>query len=56
MGFTVRELAEQLHVSTATVYGWMKTGKLSHLRLGGNIIRIPVPTVADFLASSKRGD
>ena len=50
MGFTVRELAEQLHVSTATVYGWVKTGKLRHLRLGGNIIRIPVLAVDRFVS------
>jgi excisionase family DNA binding protein len=53
IGFTVRELAEQLHVSTATVYGWVKVGKLSHLRLGGNVIRIPVPVVERLVDTSQ---
>ena len=33
MGFTVREVARQFHVSTATVYGGVKAGKLAHVRL-----------------------
>jgi excisionase family DNA binding protein len=45
MGFTVREFADQLQVSTATVYGWVKAGKLAHMRLAGNVIRIPTTAV-----------
>ncbi len=35
MGFTVREVAKQLQVSTATVYGWMKAGSSVTYGLGG---------------------
>ena len=49
MAFSVREVAEQLNVSTATVYGWVKRGSLEHVRLAGNVIRIPVFAVARFL-------
>jgi excisionase family DNA binding protein len=55
MGFSVRELAEQLHVSTATIYGWVKAGKLGHLRLGGNIILILTTAVDRFVAASPAG-
>jgi len=37
---TVKEAAERLRVSTATVYGLCKDGKLAHVRVG-NSIRIP---------------
>jgi len=37
---TVKEVAERLRVSTATVYGLCKSGKLGHVRVG-NSIRIP---------------
>jgi excisionase family DNA binding protein len=52
MGFTIQEFAEQLHVSKATVYGWVKAGKLAHLQLGGNVIRIPVPVLERFIRAS----
>jgi excisionase family DNA binding protein len=53
--FTVRELAEQLCVPTATVYRWVKDGKFEHLRLGGNVIRIPLPVLRRFLANTRPG-
>jgi excisionase family DNA binding protein len=56
LGFTVRELAERLHVSTATVYGWVKVGKLAHLRLRGNVIRIPLAAFERFVAGPRSGD
>jgi len=37
---TVKEAAERLRVSTATVYGLCKDGKLAHVRVGSSI-RIP---------------
>ncbi len=37
---TVREVAEQLRVCTATVYAMVKAGKLPHRRVN-NMIRIP---------------
>jgi excisionase family DNA binding protein len=54
MGFTVRELADQLRISTATVYGWVKAGKLAHMRLGGNVIRIPIAECERFVFGSRR--
>lgn len=52
MGFSVREFADQLHGSPATVYGWVRTGKLAHIRLGGNVLRIPVRAVERFIGAS----
>jgi hypothetical protein len=39
-------------LSTATVYGWVKAGKLPHMHLAGNIIRIPIVVVERLLAAS----
>jgi excisionase family DNA binding protein len=55
MGITVQEFAAQLHLSTATVYGWVKTGKLGHVRLGGNVIRIPLHVVECLVGASAGG-
>jgi excisionase family DNA binding protein len=37
---TVREVAERLRVSTATVYAAVKRGEIPHVRVS-NVIRIP---------------
>lgn len=52
MAFNVREVAEQLSVSTATVYGWVKRGELEHVRLGGNVIRIPALALERFMGGA----
>jgi excisionase family DNA binding protein len=42
---TVNEVAKALHVSTATVYRWCQTGKLTALQVGGRggLYRVPLP-------------
>jgi len=41
---TVREVAERLRVSTATVYAMVKTGEVPHVRVS-NAIRVPAASV-----------
>jgi excisionase family DNA binding protein len=45
---TVREVAERLRVSTATVYALCKRGALQHVRVA-NAIRVPESALAAFL-------
>jgi excisionase family DNA binding protein len=49
---TVREAAERLAVSTATVYGLCDRGELPHVRIS-NAIRIAPADLAAFLARSR---
>jgi excisionase family DNA binding protein len=55
---TVRQVAEQLGVSTATVYALVDRGELVHVRVS-NAIRIAAADVSAFVAASthpaKRG-
>jgi excisionase family DNA binding protein len=55
---TVRQVAEQLGISTATVYALVERGELGHVRVS-NAIRIALADVSAFVAASshppKRG-
>jgi excisionase family DNA binding protein len=45
----VREVAQMLSVSTATVYGLIKRGKLAAVQLSGSLVRVPAVAVAAIL-------
>jgi excisionase family DNA binding protein len=51
---TVREVADKLQVSTATVYKLANRGDLPHARVS-NAIRVAPAALAAFLASNGRG-
>jgi excisionase family DNA binding protein len=51
---TVRQVAERLGVSTATVYTLVEQGELAHVRVS-NAIRIPPPNLASFMAGRGGG-
>ncbi|WNG31858.1 helix-turn-helix domain-containing protein [Cystobacter fuscus] len=50
---TVREVAERLSISTATVYRLCERGELSHVRVS-NALRISVASLEAFLALGRR--
>lgn len=56
---SVKGAAERLKVSRAMVYGWVASGRLAHLRLGGvrkrGSIRILEDDLEAFIASCKQG-
>jgi len=51
--FTVREVAERLRVSSATVYALCERGDLAHVRVS-NAIRIVPDELEAFLAKNHR--
>lgn len=51
---TVRQVAEKLQVSTATVYKLVNGGELAHLRVA-NAIRVAPSDLASFIAARKAG-
>ena len=51
---TVREAAERLAVSTATVYALCDRGELPHVRIG-NAIRIAPADLAAYVAGHRSG-
>lgn len=51
-----REVAERLQVDVKTVYAWINSGKMAHLRTPTNYIRIPAGEVDRFLTELKCGD
>lgn len=46
---SIREVADRLHVSTATVHRLIQARDLDHLRLGRRTIRIPESALHDYL-------
>ncbi len=56
---TVKQIAEQLKVSSAVVYGWVSSGMLACYRLGAKgcrgAIRVAEADLEAFLAGQKRG-
>jgi len=52
--FTVRDVARQLRLSTATVYGLCETGALPHIRVI-NSIRVSPADLEAFLAARRSG-
>ena len=52
---TVREVAERLSVSTATIYTLCERGELPHVRIS-NSIRIAPADLAAFLAGQRSGE
>ncbi len=52
---TVREAAERLRVSPATVYKLCEAGKLAHVRLGTHAIWIAAGDLAAYVESPRVG-
>lgn len=50
---SVKQVAEQLGIATATVYGLCADGRLAHVRVL-NVIRIPPSDLDAFIASQRR--
>jgi excisionase family DNA binding protein len=48
-----REVAERLHVCTATVYRLCESGELGHMRIS-NAVRVPESALRAFMESSER--
>jgi excisionase family DNA binding protein len=48
---TVREVAEKLRVKPATVYSWIRKGKLAAMRVG-RLLRITEEQIDNFVRSS----
>jgi excisionase family DNA binding protein len=49
---SVRQVAEQLSVSTATIYGLIERGELAHVRVS-NAIRIEAIAIDSYLATTR---
>jgi excisionase family DNA binding protein len=51
--YTVREIAELIHRQPATVWGWLREGRIGHCRVGGGrgSIVVPASELAKFLNS-----
>ena len=52
---SVKQVAERLSVTTATVYGLCAAGRLPHVRIL-NVIRIAQSDLATFITSCRVGD
>lgn len=52
MLLTVEDVAERLRVSKKTVYGWLRSGELRSIRLGG-LWRISEEDLAQFIEEHK---
>jgi excisionase family DNA binding protein len=50
---TIRQVAEQLGISTATIYTLVERGELAHVRVS-NAIRIATADVSAFIAARTR--
>ena len=45
--YTCEEIAERYRVKTATVWGWIRNGRLSAIRIGG-LYRVTESAMAKF--------
>ena len=50
---TVAQTAEELQVCRATVYGWVRDGRIAVFRVGG-LIRIPRDAIEGLLQPAKK--
>ena len=50
---TVAQTARELQVCRETVYGWVRAGSITFLRLPGMSIRIPYDAIEDFRCPAK---
>ncbi|PJW20225.1 excisionase [Geobacillus thermodenitrificans] len=50
--FTAEQIAEQLNVSSRTVYNWINQGKLKAMRLGNSTLRISERELNNFILQS----
>jgi excisionase family DNA binding protein len=55
-GLTVKETAEKLHTTSATIYGWINSRGLPTVRVGKNLkqLRIPEDALQEWLDNGKR--
>jgi len=51
--YTIREVAEKLKISTSSVYRYIESGRLQHVRIGSNI-RLNKDHVTAFLSGEKQ--
>ncbi len=52
---TVNEVAQILHVTRATIYGWVFRRILPHMKIG-RFVRVDPADLAEFLRLRRRGD
>ncbi len=45
---TVKEAASLLGVSTRTVYGWIRDGRIPSVRLGPKLLRVPTEQLMEL--------
>lgn len=53
--YTVTDLSERYSVKPATVWGWIRNGKLTAIKIGKQY-RIPETIVTQFERNAERGD
>jgi excisionase family DNA binding protein len=47
--FRVSEIADQLRVTPAAVYHWIKAGKIAPVRIGSKVVRVSEEELKNFL-------
>lgn len=52
---TIKEVAEQLRLSTKTIYGLIKEGKLYGIVIGKRKIFVPLEKLEEYLNNNKKG-
>ncbi len=50
---TVKEAASLLGVSTRTVYGWIRDGRIPSVRLGPKLLRVPTEQLMELARSQQ---
>jgi len=46
--YTVEEVAERYSVKPTTVYAWIRTNQLGHVRIGERLIRVSEDDLTEF--------
>jgi excisionase family DNA binding protein len=47
--YRVSEVADQLRVTTAAVYHWIKVGRIAPVRIGPKVVRVSEEELKNFL-------
>jgi excisionase family DNA binding protein len=51
--FSVKAIASQLQVSNLTVYRWVKSGTIPHIRIGKGSIRFEEETIKEWISNKQ---